>query len=106
MGTNMDVRNDAPAWEPWIVYFLQSLPQQKARLEAKIARERLMVERLPELAVQILELAKAHGRITNGQVVDMTGANRNTVKKHLQALVSASHLVQHGRGKATWYSRV
>ncbi|MEO6387058.1 MAG: DUF977 family protein, partial [Croceibacterium sp.] len=76
------------------------------RLEAKIARERLMVERLPELAVQILELAKAHGRITNGQVADVTGANRNTVKKHLQALVSASNLVQHGSGKATWYSRV
>ncbi len=65
-----------------------------------------MVERLPELSVQILELAKAHGRITNGQAVDMTGANRNTVKKHLQALVSASHLVQLGSGKATCSSRV
>ena len=104
--TQGTIRSEAPAWEPWIVYFLQSLRQQKTRLEAKIARERLMVERLPELAVQILELAKAHGRITNGQVVDLTGANRNTVKKHLQMLVSASHLVQHGSGKATWYSRV
>jgi predicted HTH transcriptional regulator len=45
-------------------------------------------------------------RITNSQVADVTGANRNTVKKHLQMLVSASHLVQHGSGKATWYSRV
>jgi Fic family protein len=103
--TQRTIRSDAPAWEPWIVYFLQSLRQQKSRLEAKIARERLMVERLPELAVQILELAKAHGRITNGQVVDVTGANRNTVKKHLKMLVSASHLVQHGSGKATWYNR-
>jgi Fic family protein len=104
--TQGTIRSDAPAWEPWIIYFLQSLRQQKSRLEAKIARERLMVERLPELAVRILELAKAHGRITNAQVVDVTGANRNTVKKHLQMLVSASHLVQHGSGKATWYSRV
>ena len=104
--TQGTIRSDAPAWNPWIIYFLQSLRQQKTRLEAKIARERLMVERLPELSVQILELAKAHGRITNGQVADVTGANRNTVKKHLQALVSASHLVQHGSGKATWYSRV
>jgi hypothetical protein len=47
-----------------------------------------------------------HGRITKGQVVDVTGANRNTVKKHMQMLVSASHLVQHGSGKAIWYSRV
>ncbi len=102
----MTIRSEAPAWEPWIVYFLQSLRQQKSRLEAKIKRERLMVERLPELSVQILELAKAHGRITNSQVVDMTGANRNTVKKHLQMLVSDNHLVQHGSGKATYYSRV
>ena len=104
--TQGTIRSEAPAWGPWIIYFLQSLRQQKSRLEAKITRERLMVERLPELGVQILELAKAHGRITNGQVVDVTGANRNTVKKHLQLLVSASHLVQHGSGKATWYSRV
>jgi Fic family protein len=103
--TQGTIRSEAPAWEPWIIYFLQSLRQQKARLEAKIARERLMIERLPELSVQILELAKAHGRITNGQVAEVTGANRNTVKKYLRALVSASHLVQHGSGKATWYSR-
>lgn len=103
--TQGTIRSEAPAWEPWIIYFLHSLRQQQTRLETKITRERLMLERLPELAVQILELAKAHGRITNGQVVDVTGANRNTVKKHLQALVSASHLVQHGRGKATWYDR-
>jgi len=104
--TQGTIRSEAPAWEPWIIYFLQSLRQQKTRLEVKIARERLMVERLPELAVQILELAKAHGRITNSQIVDVTGANRNTVKKHLQMLVSANHLSQHGSGKATWYNRV
>jgi Fic family protein len=103
--TQGTIRSDAPVWEPWIAYFLTSLQRQKARLEAKIVRERLMVERLPELAVRILELAKAHGRITNGQIVDLTGANRNTVKKHLQMLVSARHLVQHGSGKATWYGR-
>jgi Fic family protein len=103
--TQATIRSDAPAWSHWIIYFLQSLRQQKNRLEAKIAQERIMIERLPELAVQILELAKSHGRITNSQVVDITGANRNTVKKHLQMLVSARHLVQHGSGKATWYSR-
>jgi hypothetical protein len=32
------IRSDAPVWEPWVVYFLQSLRQQKARLEVKIAR--------------------------------------------------------------------
>ena len=104
--TQGTIRSDAPALEPWIVYFLQSLRQQKTRLESKIARERLMVERLPELAVQILELAKSHGRIANGHIVNLTGANRNTVKKYLQRLVSVGRLAQHGSGKATWYSRI
>jgi predicted HTH transcriptional regulator len=36
----------------------------------------------------------------------MTGANRNTVKKHLQSLVAAQHLAQHGKGKGTWYARL
>ncbi|MEY4056089.1 MAG: hypothetical protein RL519_1424 [Pseudomonadota bacterium] len=58
-----------------------------------------------EQRARLAEIVEA-GRITNGQVVDVTGANRNTVKKHLQMLVSASHLVWHGSGKATWYSRV
>jgi DNA-binding IclR family transcriptional regulator len=35
-------------------------------------------------------------------MVQMNGANRNTVKKHLQSLVAAEHLAQHGKG--TWYA--
>jgi Fic family protein len=103
--TQGSIRSDAPAWEPWITYFLQSLQQQKNRLEAKISHEHQVLARLPELSLRILEMAKAHGRITNGQAAEATGANRNTVKKHLQALVLARHLVQHGSGKGTWYSR-
>jgi len=53
--------------------------------------------------VIILELTKEHGRLTIGQIVQITGANRNTVKKQLQALVAANHLTQHGKGKGTWY---
>lgn len=104
--TQGTIRSDAPAWEPWIVYFLRSLQQQKLRLEQKIERERLMIVTLPDLSVQILELAKAHGRITTRQVAAITGANRNTVKKHLRSLVAANYLVQHGTGKGTWYNRV
>ena len=104
--TQGTIRSDAPAWEPWVSYFLTSLQRQKARLEAKIAREHLLIVNLPELSVQILELAKAHGRITISQIAGMSGANRNTVKKHLQSLVAANHLAQHGSGKGTWYGRV
>lgn len=103
--TQGTIRTDMPKWEAWIIYFLRALQKQKQRLEKKIAREKIVLDTLPELSVQILELAKEHGKLTNSQIVSMIGANRNTVKKHLQSLVLANHLEQHGAGKGTWYSR-
>jgi predicted HTH transcriptional regulator len=55
--------------------------------------------------LQILERAKEHGRVTISQIVQITEASRNTVKKHLQALVAMGHLDQQGIGKGTWYGR-
>ncbi|MES9822949.1 MAG: DUF977 family protein [Candidatus Thiodiazotropha endolucinida] len=104
-GTQGTIRTDTPDWQPWVMYFLRALQKQKARLETKIAREKILRDKLPELSVQILELAKAHGRLAIGQIVEITGANRNTVKKHLHVLVAAGHLTQHGIGKGTWYGR-
>lgn len=104
--TQGTIRSDAPQWHPWVVYFLKALQKQKANLEKKIERERIVMSTLPELSVQILELTKEHGRVTVSQIVGFTGANRNTVKKHLQTLVSANHLAQHGTGKGTWYGRI
>ncbi|MEW8066720.1 MAG: Fic family protein, partial [Candidatus Thiodiazotropha endolucinida] len=83
-GTQGTIRTATPDWQPWVMYFLHAMQKQKARLETKIAREKILLDKLPELSVQILELAKAHGRLTIGQIVEITGANRNTVKKHLQ----------------------
>lgn len=104
--TQGTIRSDAPQWHPWVIYFLKALQKQKANLEKKIERERIVMATLPELSVQILELAKEHGRVTVSQIVSFTGANRNTVKKHLQTLVSAKHLAQHGTGKGSWYGRI
>ncbi len=103
--TQGTIRCDTPEWQPWVMYFLRALQKQKKRLEVKIQREKILVDTLPELSIQILELAKEHGRLTIGQIVQITGANRNTVKKRLQSLVIAKHLTQHGRGKGTWYGR-
>lgn len=103
--TQGTIRTESPEWEPWVIYFLRALQQQKARLEKKIEREKIIIETLPDLSIQILELAKAHGRVTTSLIGKLTGANRNTVKKHLQSLVSANHLSQHGVGKGTWYGR-
>lgn len=99
------IRSNAPEWEPWVVYFLRALQRQKKKLERKIEREKIVIDMLPDLSVQILEMTKEHGKVTIRQIVKITGANRNTVKKHLRSLVSANHLAQHGTGKGTWYGR-
>lgn len=88
---------------PWVIFFLRALKSQKDNLLAKVEREKLFVQ-LPELSQQILALAKAHGRITNAQVQAATGANRHTIKAHLQKLVADGLLMQQGQGKGTWYT--
>jgi len=103
--TQGTIRSDTPEWAPWVLYFLRALKKQKERLQKKIERERIMVDSLPQLSLEILELAKAHGRLKIAQIVKLTSANRNTIKKHIQTLVSANHLTQHGTGKGTWYER-
>ena len=103
--TQGTIRSDAPDWQPWLLYILRVMQQQKQRLEAKIEREKILLAKLPELSISILELATDHGRLTVSQIVELTNANRNTVKKHLQALVANKQLAQHGKGKGTWYGR-
>ena len=95
---------EAPDWEPWLVYFLTTLSQQKNRLRQRIDRERLILGDLPELSVQILDIARDRGRVSVADAVQVTGASRNTIKGHIQALVAAGHLGRHGAGRGTWYS--
>ncbi len=104
--TQGTIRTKQPDWQTWVLYFLRTLQKQKQRLATKIEREHILVSRLPELSANILDLATEHGRMTISQIVELTGANRNTVKKHLQSLVANQQLAQHGKGKGTWYGRV
>ncbi len=103
--TQRTIRTSAPDWQPWLGWFLRALRDQKRRLEAKIAREHILVGALPGLSLRILEVVAERGRATIGEIVQITEANRNTVKKHLASLVDANHLVRHGVGKGTWYGR-
>ena len=102
--TQVTLRTEAPDWQPWLTFFLRSLQQQKARLEKKIERERLILGDLPELSVRILELCRERGRITVAEAAKVTGASRNTIKDHLKALTKAGHLEQHGAGRGSWYA--
>jgi Fic family protein len=101
--TQGTIRTDTPNWQPWLNFFLRSLVTQKARLEKQIDRERLVLGKLPELSMQILELGREHGRITVALAVQVTGASRNTIKDHLKTLTQAGHLERHGAGRGAWY---
>jgi len=101
--TQLTIRTEAPDWQPWLIFFLESLQQQKTRLEKKIEHERLILGDLPELSVQILEICREHGRVTIAEATKVTDANRNTIKDHIKALTRAGHIVQHGAGRGTWY---
>jgi Fic family protein len=90
----------------WVLFFLRSLDSQITRLKTKVEREKLILAALPELSLKLVELAKERGRITVQDAVILTGASRNTIKLHLQKLVSAGHLARHGAGRGVWYSLV
>lgn len=102
--TQGTLKSDTPNWQPWTIFFLKALKQQKQRLEVKLEREKLLMAQLPELSLQILELAKTRGRVTVKEIVSLTNANRNTVKKQLESLVYNNYLLQNGIGKGTWYA--
>ena len=104
--TQVTISTPEPDWNPWLEFFLRALQDQKKRLEKKMERERIIVADLPELSVQILELAREHGRVTVSQAAKMSGASRHTVKDHLKALVDKRHLVLHGVGRGAWYGLV
>ena len=102
--TQRTIRSADPDWSPWLLFFLDALHQQKIRLEKKLEQERLLLGRLPELSVQLLELCRERGRINVADAVSLTGASRNTIKDHLSRLTKARHLTRHGAGRGTWYA--
>jgi Fic family protein len=101
--TQGTIRTNAPNWGPWLLFLLRALQQQKRRLAIKVEREKSVMAALPELAVQIIDHARQHGRVTMGDIIKLTGASRNTLKEHFRHLLEQGHLDKHGAGKGTWY---
>jgi Fic family protein len=102
--TQGTLRTAAPDWTPWLTFFLKALQRQMRRLREKVERERLLISKLPELSLRILDHARDHGRVTIADAVVLTGASRNTLKLHFRALREQGLLTLHGEGRGTWYS--
>lgn len=101
--TQGTIRTVAPNWQPWLVFFLRSLVEQVRRLEVKVERERIILARLPELSLKIVEFAREHGRVTMSDAVELTGVSRNTLKRHFLNLVEKGYLSPQGRGRGAGY---
>ena len=102
--TQGTIRTEEPNWQSWVTFFLSSLCSQIKNLEEKMANEHQLLATLPAIAVQLIDLARKQGRITLIQAVELTGANRNTIRANLKKLVADGHLKQHGiTGRGVWY---
>jgi Fic family protein len=101
--TQATIRTDNPNWQPWALFFLRALQQQKRRLAAKVERERGALADLPELALKILDRARQHGTVTTRDMVRETGASPNTLKATFTRLVKMNLLVRAGGGRSTFY---
>lgn len=102
--TQSSLKSAAPDFGPWLLFFLRALQKQKVHLEQKVAREKTLLLHMPELSSKVLQLVYEHGRLTISECVEMTGVNRNTLKKHLSDLVLSGALLRLGKGKGTWYT--
>ena len=102
--TQKTIGTENPNWQPWLMFFIRALQQQKRRLAVKVEREKILISALPELAVKILDYARDQGRVTMSDMVRTTGASKNTLKEHFRNLVKKKLLVQNGGGRSTWYT--
>ena len=101
--TQGTIRSESPNWNPWLIFFLKSMQQQMNRLRKKVEREKLLLTKLPELSLQIMDYVREHGRITVSEAVTITDANRSTLKDHFKGLVERNLLVLNGKGRGAWY---
>ncbi|MCG8320750.1 MAG: Fic family protein [Cytophagales bacterium] len=98
------LKTGKPDYQPWLMFFFQSLKAQKQRLEKRIGSAEKFYNALPALSETILKLFGHHRRLSTGEIERQTGESRATIKKRLGELVQAGYLVRHGKGRSTWYS--
>ncbi|UNE54413.1 Fic family protein [Bartonella machadoae] len=102
--TQKTIYTKTPNWQPWILFFLRALQQQKRQLAMKIESEKNALFSLSELALNILDYVRDHGRVTTRDMVREIGASPNTLKATFTSLVEKGLLIRHGGGRSTWYS--
>ena len=101
--TQGTIKSEAPNWQPWLIFFMHAMQQQKRRLAIKVEREKNALAVLSELSVKILNYVRDQGRVTTRDMVREHSASPNTLKATFTSLVEKGLLVRHGAGRSTWY---
>jgi hypothetical protein len=86
----------------WLDEVVEDLLEVGRRAEEKWERHRRISAR-SALQESILTLASQNGRVTAGEILRSTGANRNTVKDNLSRLVASGLLARRGSKRGTVY---
>jgi hypothetical protein len=86
----------------WLDEVVEDLLEVGRRAEERWERSRRVSAR-SALQEAILTLAAQSGRVTAGEILRTTGANRNTVKDNLSRLVAAGLLARRGSKRGTVY---
>jgi Fic family protein len=102
--TQKNLQANVPNFDIWLIFFLKILQTQKRNIEGKISKDKTLNPHIPELDKQILNVIAAHEQLSIMGIEKLTGANRNTLKKHLASLVDLCYIVRFGKGRATWYT--
>jgi Fic family protein len=98
--------DETPDWEPWVGFFLRALKKQKTILEERVEDEKeahITTEELHPLSEEILSSFEGAKRLTVSEIVELTNANRNTIKVRLRELVSSGKLELTGKGRGAFY---
>lgn len=88
----------------WMSMLFRFLVEQKRVLESKIEREQNLNLHVSDYAATLLGLIQEHGKLSLSELVQLTGFNKHTTKKHVQELVKKQQIIMHGKARATWYT--
>lgn len=101
--TQKTLKTDNINYEPWLMFFLKTLIEQKRNLENKLPKENEIV--LPQTAYNILQLFEKMNNITVNSVVETLNININTAKKSIKMLIDKGYIIKHGTTKGVWYNK-
>lgn len=103
-GTQKSIWTSKVDYEPWLSFFISSLLKQKKHLEDKIIKLTSDDTKLGRTAKLILGLFDRGAELTQSEITNDTGLNRETVKKTLRMLVDGGYLIKHGSTRGAYYA--